>query len=990
MRLYSHNAMRGVLVFCIVILLNFITLSTAATQTLFAADREWSNKNGWLIYKNNEVKGCIGEKNPSNKTKFLLGLIGDNNGLIIGFSNNRLGFAKQSKSYQFKLLFDGKRKWRTGFKIINFGADQMLISMLGNAARLRKEIARSSHMRISQGKRLLANISLKGSSATLKALDACQAATPEVTSNIGKYRGKILSSTPATGKIGQYNASNISEINKLVREATFLYREGNYAAAEPLIRRALALDEKTFGLEHPTVANNLIFLARILKTKGEYAAAEPLYRRALTILEKTLGAEHPVFGSSLTSLASLLHNKGDYAGAEPLYRRALAIHEKTLEPEHPIIAISLNHLASMLHDKGNYSEAEPLYRRALANYETAMGTEHTVVGLNLNNLASLLHDKGDYSAAEPLHRRALAILKKALGAKHPHVGVSLNDLANLLHDKGDFSGALEFARRAASIGHPNREVILPAIYSFGNTDKGLIAESFTAIQQVSNSSSGRALQSLSVRFSAGDGKLARLVRREQDGADEYDRLNKAILTELSKPPGNRNGDREKAIHSRIAELSFGLETIRTKLAQEFPEFTELSKPSQLKLAEAQRLLGDDEALVIIDVAGKGEGDDYVWALSSNNVQWNRLESDQGGIAKILTSLRASLDLSNIDRTPIDPAVAHQLYRKLLGPVERIITGKKHLLFVLNGAVSSLPPQILVTKAPVDPKKNDLRDVAWLVRDYAITILPTVSSLNLLRTQKTILRASKAFRGYGDPVFDSSVNDGTARVASRGYGSFFQARQTNIEFLRSALPRLPGTARELVAVGASLGAPQSDIVLGKAASETAIKRDKLDDYRIVYFATHGLVAGEVALANKNGAEPALAFTIPNKATAVDDGLLTASEVAQLKLNADWVVLSACNTAAAGKPGADALSGLARAFFYAGAKSLLVTHWVVDDDATAELMKRTFKFASGNPKQRGAEALRQAMLSVLNDLDNPQWADPTFWAPFVLVGQPGVGG
>ena len=183
--------------------------------------------------------------------------------------------------------------------------------------------------------------------------------------------------------------------------------------------------------------------------------------------------------------------------------------------------------------------------------------------------------------------------------------------------------------------------------------------------------------------------------------------------------------------------------------------------------------------------------------------------------------------------------------------------------------------------------------------------------------------------------------------------------------------------------------QSEIILGKAATETAVKSDKLDDYRIVYFATHGLVAGEVELANKSGAEPALAFSIPDKATALDDGLLMASEVAQLKLNADWVVLSACNTAAGGKPGADALSGLARAFFYAGAKSLLVSHWVVDDDATAELMKRTFKIASDNSNMLGAEALRQAMLSVMDDPENPQWADPVYWAPFVLVGEPGSG-
>ena len=98
---------------------------------------------------------------------------------------------------------------------------------------------------------------------------------------------------------------------------------------------------------------------------------------------------------------------------------------------------------------------------------------------------------------------------------------------------------------------------------------------------------------------------------------------------------------------------------------------------------------------------------------------------------------------------------------------------------------------------------------------------------------------------------------------------------------------------------------------------------LADYRVVYFATHGLVAGDV----KGLAEPSLALTLPQPPSDIDNGLLTASEVAQLKLDADWVVLSACNTVAGDKPGAEAMSGLARAFFYAGARALLVSHWSV---------------------------------------------------------------
>ena len=133
------------------------------------------------------------------------------------------------------------------------------------------------------------------------------------------------------------------------------------------------------------------------------------------------------------------------------------------------------------------------------------------------------------------------------------------------------------------------------------------------------------------------------------------------------------------------------------------------------------------------------------------------------------------------------------------------------------------------------------------------------------------------------------------------------------------------------------------------------------------------------------EPALALTLPAQPNDLDDGLLTASEVAQLKLNADWVVLSACSTAAGDKPGAEALSGLARAFFYAGARALLVSHWSVDSEAATRLTAATFSIMNSEPKLGHAEALRRAMLAYMNDKASPLNAYPAFWAPFSLVGE-----
>jgi CHAT domain-containing protein len=175
-------------------------------------------------------------------------------------------------------------------------------------------------------------------------------------------------------------------------------------------------------------------------------------------------------------------------------------------------------------------------------------------------------------------------------------------------------------------------------------------------------------------------------------------------------------------------------------------------------------------------------------------------------------------------------------------------------------------------------------------------------------------------------------------------------------------------------------------LGLAATESAVKQAKLDQYRIVYFATHGLVSGDLEWFAKSKAEPALALTFPDKPNDFDDGLLGTSEIAQLKLDADWVVLSACNTAAEEKPGAEALSGLARAFFYAGARSLIVSHWSVDDEAAARLMVGTFRASSRDPNLSHAEALRQSMLAMIDAARSDDEANPRLWAPFVVVGEP----
>jgi CHAT domain-containing protein len=475
------------------------------------------------------------------------------------------------------------------------------------------------------------------------------------------------------------------------------------------------------------------------------------------------------------------------------------------------------------------------------------------------------------------------------------------------------------------------------------------------------------------------------VRKDQDLIAEAERLDKIIIAAVSKPTAERNLAAEDQIRTHIEEIKVERDELQDIFNQRFPDYVALSKPQPLTIEQTQVLLADDEALVAIDLDKKS----YVWIITKDRAEWKELSVSAEDVSSSVGFLRRGLNPQSpkpFDRGLAYHLLAYQLYRQVLGPVEEIIRHKTRLSFVLDGALTSLPPQVLIM---TDPTGKDLVSLDWLIRKYSVTVLPSVASLKILRGDKSTISAVKPMVGFGDPVFDRKMQTaGGQKVAAlnRSLTSFYRGMMADTGALAEALPALPETADELRAIGKILGAGSDDIKLGEDASVTTVKKEPIADYRVVYFATHALVAGEVEWFAKVKAEPALVLSIPEKPTADDDGLLRASDVAMLKMNADFVVLSACNTAAGDKLGAEALSGLARAFFYAGAKSLVVSHWEVDSDATVELMDGLFEAVKANPHLSHAEALQASMLRMITNSSKPEWAQPRFWAPFVVVGEP----
>lgn len=761
---------------------------------------------------------------------------------------------------------------------------------------------------------------------------------------------------------------------------------------------------------------NLGMMAQTAYTGPKRDEAGPLYRRAIAIQEKVLGPEHPDLAASLNNLAELSRIQWRYREAEALHERALAIREKALGPDHPLTAASLTNLARLYSLTRRPEKAAPLLERAVAITKDALGPDHPDVALAVRSLAMTHAAVGEHGSALALHRRASrSVVSHALAfsqASDPDDGVTAQSRGRLNHH---FQSHIAALHRAAAAGMEDEAVAL--------------AEAFELAQRLGDSAAARAMTQMAARVGRGQGKLAELVRERQDLAEQWRTVDRKLLAALGTLAADRDDALIRALRDELARIEEQVATISAAVESAFPEYASLAHPEPVSVQDIQRLLRKDEALVQFLIGSYGS---YAWAVTTGDVRWVKLEASRRDIAQHVDALRCGLDarswyeyggsrcqqlletgyhLGDYEQgkpLPFDLTRAHTLYRALFQGIEDVIRGKA-LLVVPSGPLTRLPLNVLVTEdRPADADRDapgDHRSAPWLGRRQPITIVPAVTALQALRSQTLAEPPPRPFIGLGNPLLTGP--DGQDRRAWGAQscrhedapslsqkiasvmqtlplvGSLFRGSLADVRELRRQMP-LPETADELCTIASQLGAADRDVWLGERATERGLKEisatGELAQYRVLHFATHGLIAG-----NLTGlAEPALVLTPPAEASEEDDGLLTASEVAELDLAADWVVLSACNTAAGGNGDAEALSGLARAFFHAGARALLVSHWEVSSYAAVKLSTAAFAALAEGKASGRAEAMRQAMLSLIES-GVPADAHPASWAPFVVVGE-----
>ncbi len=812
--------------------------------------------------------------------------------------------------------------------------------------------------------------------------------------------------------LGPDNPSTLTSVNNLA----FIYAsEGRYEEAEPLWKRALAGRERALGRTHESTLESVNNLGSLYMFQGRYAEAEPLLKYALAIRERTLSFYNSDVLVSLENLASLYVRLQRYAEAEALFKRSLSGLTRVFGPEHPNTVGEVANLGWVYYFQARYSEAEALLKRALALEERDLGALHTNPLQLRHVLSKVYFARRDWPKAVSYGRDSAVGYSKLIERAEKDQGQALTGKIKQQTGQQEevFWGFVKATYRQGMAD--------PA------QDAALAREAFQTAQWAAASEAAQSLTQMAARGAAGDPRLAALARARQDLIAEWHRRDGLRNSMLGQPKQNRNLKAEAENQAQLDAIDTKVAEIDRTLRERFPDYAALTSSGVLPIEEVQAQLRPDEALVLfLDTPElKPEPEEtFIWVVTKTEMRWVRSHLGTAALAREVQALRCGLDAAawegprcaeltgqsytEADRNtgnplPFDHARAHKLYQALFGQVEDLIKGQ-HLLLVPSGPLTQLPFQVLVTAPPAN---SNNKSAAWLIRDHAITVLPAVSSLKALRRVAQPSAAEKPMIGFGNPLLDgpSAAYASLAKLARENktcaalpkvqIASAAEPRglpqiQTrggiaDAAFLRKQAP-LPETADELCAVARDLHADDNDIHLGSRATESEVKRlsesGQLAKYRVVHFATHGALAGQL----QGNAEPGLVLTPPDNPNGEDDGYLTASEIAGLKLDADWVILSACNTAAGNASGAAALSGLARAFIYAQARALLVSHWAVNSDATVKLITGAMSRLAADQTLGRAEAMRQSMLALVDG--GQQEAHPAYWAPFVVVGEGGA--
>jgi CHAT domain-containing protein/serine/threonine protein kinase len=831
-----------------------------------------------------------------------------------------------------------------------------------------------------------------------------------------------------------------------------LSNQGKYGEGEDLYREVLRVRRKILPDGHPDIGMTCNNLAYNLDLQGRHTEAQGLYREVYDIYLRRFGPDNPYTAMAENGLALNLQNQGKFEAAEPRFENALRVYAATGYAKSRAAATAHNNLASNLRAQRRYDAAREQSEKALAIFRDGLGESHPETALGYNNVAAIFDDQKKFAEAEKLIRKAIAIFEERLGRDHPNTVLARANLAANLHNQEKYAEAdaghreaLESYRRLMGEGHPGTawtyknlitncwvrgdypaalELGPAAVKSFETARRRISFSGLDRVHRTDEISPHRHLAAIAARTGRVvdawrylEGGLARgllddmVVRpltdderaRQQQLVRELDRLDEQIAGLLApKATSDRAKAEAEKLRKQRDEAQGRLARLQAELAARYgPAAGKMSE-----LAEIQKALPSDAALVTwLDIAGdptfKDPSGEH-WACvvrSAGEPVWERLPGTGPNHAwvdedyRLSTKVRESMASSPSASKGDWKEAAASLYRQRVKPIEKALEARdglpavRRLIVLPSSQMAGIPLEALTER-------------------FTVSYAPSGSVLAWIQLERRDAPARDAatrrsLLAIGDPAF------GPADQAANGRGK--------------SLAPLPGTANEVHALTRLFS--RSQLLLGPEASEPNLDRmaaaGELRKFRFLHFATHGLLDDRRPLAS------ALVLARHAAEGTAYDGLLTAEQILRTwKLDAELVTLSACETALGKFSRGEGYLGFSQALFLAGARSMVLSLWPVDDRATTLVMTRFYENMLGTPDgsvkalpkaEALAEAKRWVSALTVSEVDRltadlprglpggtrgvrresdpapsghaPRpFAHPYYWSSFILIGDP----
>jgi CHAT domain-containing protein len=764
-----------------------------------------------------------------------------------------------------------------------------------------------------------------------------------------------------------------------------------YRQSELTFQRVLKTQERLFGMSSPALASTLLYMAHSVRNQRRTDDALALVKRAEPFVSKS---HDPVLISQrLTNLAFDANYRRNYEAAADFADKAVLI---LSEKNKGMLAEAYYALATARFSAKDYAGAELAARKTLELYYERDGFYGVWTNRGRMLLVRALTVRKKFDEARSYIADALQSAEKMFGQTIWWANAKIVE-AGLEGAMGNSAQALEAYRAFAAVSAreefscfygPCLSPYLNLLEAQAGVDQEAaqtaLREAFSVAQLAEFPVVSTAINQLAARVGAGNQEISSYTREQQDLAEKQSRLRAQLMQETQKPEKNRSNDKEDAIDREIRQLQVQLDERELNMQDRFPKYAQLLVRKPVDALRIGEVLQPDEGLLYFSHVGDRG---YTFLLHQGQLKLHAVNLSLVQLKQKVAALRGGLTREGGKVRPFDARSAYELYRDLVGSLLDVPGSIRRLVIVPTGPLLSLPPDVLVSAAPGATGRTE-----WLVRRFSILVAPDVRAFMDLRGIGRSPVTSSGFLGVGNPKFDAGASGAApaarasdADAKNRGLqtvtsGQIFTSdackENWNVRARVSSLTPLPESAEEVRAMSTELFAGKGTLLMGEKATKSGLLKSGLESKEIIAFATHGLLPEDLYCES----EPSLALAPGSPGDAQDDGLLRASEIAMMRLNANLVILSACNTAGAdGQLGGESLSGLVRAFFYAGARNVLATHWPIASQPTVEL-------TTGMVRKRAkglnwSDALRESKLRMM---DNPATSHPFFWGAFSLVG------